>query len=234
MAGMSIVRQLYELQEVELEAEATEQAISRANSQLGESPELIAARNKLEGEKTRLGGLEEKQRAAERESDDLARKITKAEDDLYSGRIRNPKELASLQSEAQEIKARRSSTEDKALQLMEEAEQSRKSLAALEREFRQVEADWRARQQQLRTELESLKARLAVLKSRQEQLAAGIDAPTLALFRELRKQKGTAVARVERGICGGCRISVPVGELQRARGGFVVRCGSCGRVFLVS
>jgi hypothetical protein len=67
----------------------------------------------------------------------------------------------------------------------------------------------------------------------QRQARAGRVAPTLlALYERLRPLKrGQAVARIERGVCGGCRITLPTTVQQRARaGGQVLRCPSCERI----
>ncbi|MFC2072406.1 C4-type zinc ribbon domain-containing protein, partial [Chloroflexota bacterium] len=50
----------------------------------------------------------------------------------------------------------------------------------------------------------------------------------------LKKQKGTAIANVEQGICRGCRILLPITELQRARSSSLVRCSSCGRILFLA
>ncbi|MDI6814491.1 MAG: hypothetical protein QMC90_00160 [Dehalococcoidales bacterium] len=42
------------------------------------------------------------------------------------------------------------------------------------------------------------------------------------------KQRGTAVAKVEQGLCRGCRISLSTAKLQQARSGSLVQCSSCG------
>jgi hypothetical protein len=227
---MSVAKQLYQLQEVDLELESKEQAVKRITSQLGESGALINARDRLAQEQKRREELSHQQRSLEWEIDDITSKLTIAERDLYSGRIRNPKELTSLQQEAEGLKARRSQLEDKTLEIMEEAELSRKNVTSLSTELKAVETNWQTEQQELTAELEELKDTLADLRQRQQLLAAGIDPETLELYHRLKKGKGTAVASVEQGICRGCRISLPVNELQEARSGRLVQCGSCGRI----
>jgi predicted nucleic acid-binding Zn-ribbon protein len=227
---MSVAKQLYQLQEVDLELESKEQAVKRITGQLGESEALANARNRLAQEQKRLEELSHQQRSLEWEIDDLTSKLTTAERDLYSGRIRNPKELSSLQQEAETLKARRNQLEDKTLEVMEQADLNRENITSLSTELKTTESDWQTRQQKLTAELEELRNALANLRQRQQLLAAGIDSETLELYHKLRKGKGTAVARVEQGICRGCRISLPVNELQQARSGSLVQCGSCGRI----
>ncbi len=51
---MSVAKQLYQLQEVDLELGANEQALRQIASQLGESQAVVKARTKLASENQRL------------------------------------------------------------------------------------------------------------------------------------------------------------------------------------
>lgn len=231
---MSIVKQLYQLQEKELELEATEQAIHQITGQLGESETLLQARNKLAGERQRLDELRKTQRSLDWETEDLAGKIKKAEDELYSGRIRNPKELSNLQQETDMLKARRAQLDNRLLEIMEQIEAATESVTTAEGALKRIESDWQQQQQRLTADLERLRAALAGLTGQRRQLTAEIEPEVISVYRDLRKQKKTAVAKVEQGICQGCRISQPASVLQQARSGSLVRCGSCGRILCLA
>lgn len=231
---MSIAKQLYQLQEVDLELESTEQAVSQISRQLGESEALVGARNTLAAEQQRFEELRKRQRTAEQEIDDLAGKLAKTEEKLYSGRIRNPKELSNLQHEVETMKAQRDQFESRVLEIMEEAEQAAKNSDTAENKFKAVETEWRQRQQQLSAELGRLRTVLAEIMQKRQRLAGGIEPLAIDTYQELRRLRGMAVVRVEQGICSGCRISLPVTELQRSRSGTLVRCGSCGRILYLA
>ena len=68
---MSKGRQLYELQEVDLEIEAKKEALSNVQSRLGQSQDLDEARANLATQKTRFDELNASQRAGEWEVEDL-------------------------------------------------------------------------------------------------------------------------------------------------------------------
>ena len=231
---MSVAKQLYQLQEVDLELESNEQALKRIASQLGGSEAVVGVRNRLALEHQCLEELNRQQRSIEWEIDDLTNKLTTAEDELYSGRIRNPKELANLQHETDGLKARRTQLEDKALEIMDQVELTAKSLAATNSELKALEAEWQSQQQRLSADLEQLETVISDLKHKRQLLTVEIDPQAIEVYIDLKKQKGTAVARVEQGICGGCRISLPVNELQRTRSGSLVRCSSCGRILFLA
>jgi len=231
---MGVAKQLYQLQEVDLELESNERALQQVTSQLGESQEVVKVRNKLASERQRLEELRRQQQSLEWEIDDIATKLTATEDKLYSGSIGSPKELANLQHEVDGLKTRRSQLEDKALDIMEQVELATASVATIDSQLKTVEAEWQSQQQQLSADMEQLKAVLSNLKHKRQTLAAEIDPRAVELYQELKNQKGTAVAKVEQGICRGCRISLSATELQRARSGSLTQCSSCGRILFLA
>lgn len=231
---MSIIKQLYQLQEVDLEITATEQTVKQITGQLGESEAVIETGKKLALEQQRREELTRQQHSTEWEIDDLTTKLTATEKELYGGRIGNPKELTNLQHEADRLKSRRDQLENKALEIMDQVDIVTKSTAILNNEFKALETEWQTQQRQLSADLAQLKTTLTSLNHKRQLLAAEIDPPSIEIYQELKKKRVTAVARVEQGICRGCRIALPVTELQHARSGSLVRCSSCGRILFLA
>jgi len=231
---MSIARDLYSLQEVDLALEANDQEQKRVSGQIGESQIVLKAKAKLAEEQNNMGKFTSQQKSIEWEIDDLTVKIKDTEKKLYGGKIFNSKELSSLQQETDDLKKRRSVLEDKSLGLMDDLELTTKAIASSKDELAKLEIEWQAQQKQLMVELLQLKASQAVLESNRQQITVLLDADTLFTYQELRKRKGLAVAKVEQGICQGCRITLPNTDLQRAKGGGVVRCSSCGRIIFLA
>jgi len=231
---MNLARQLYQLQELDIEIDSDEQALKQVTNQLGESRAVLEAQAKLQSEQQHLEELKHQQRSAEWEIDDIATRIATAEETLFSGRVKNPKELASLQQEVEMFKARRGQLEEQALGIIDQVEQSEAAVAGISGELKTLTADWRRQQKQLADEMKKLKAALADLKQKWQLLSAEIEPETVEFYQQLRKGKGTAVARVEQGICRGCRISLPTTDLQRARGTNLVHCSSCGRILFLA
>jgi len=231
---MGVARQLYQLQDIDLEIESNERALSQIASQLGESEAVLKTQNQLQLEQQHLEELRRKQRSAEWEIDDVSTKLTAAEKKLFSGEIKNPKELTNLQHEVETLKARRDQREEKALEIMDQVELSETSVARISSELETLKADWQRQQQQLSNDLERFKAILSDLSHKRQLLTNEIDPRAIEFYQELRREKGTAVARVEQGICRGCRISLPIAELQRARSGNLMQCSSCGRILFLA
>lgn len=230
---MVISKQLYQLQEFDLETESGERSWGQMSNQLGESQALIDARHRLAAEKQRLDELKHQQRTVEWDINDLTIKTKAVDEQLYSGRIKNPKELSYLQHEAQVLKAKRDQLETRALEIMDQIEQAESSVATLSREFTQVEKEWRSQQQQLAEEIDQLQKKLVELKQKRQALSAEVAPASVELYEKLRRQKGQAVAKVAQGVCHGCRISLSSSEMQQVRGGNLVRCSSCGRILFL-
>ena len=231
---MGVSRQLYQLQELDLEIESNERALEQVASQIGESREVARTQNQLESAQQHLEELKHQQHSAEWEIDDIVTKLSDVEETLFSGRVKNPKELTNLQHEVEVLKAQRNRREDKALEIMDQVEQSEAKVATIRNQLETMKAEWEHQQQQLSQESERLKGILSDLEHKRQLLAEEIEPQAFEFYQNLRKGKGTAVAKVEQGVCRGCRISLPTTELQRARGGSLVQCSSCGRILFLA
>ncbi len=231
---MTISSQLHDLQALDIQLRSNEQRRAEITSQLGDSREVARARQRLDALEQRLEEEAKELHSSEWAADDLSTKLAKVDETLYSGRVRNPKELSGYQQESEELKERRRKAEDSALEAMARVELTTTSVSDTTAELAKLEADWRSRQAELSAELEELKSAYAGLTQQRAKAAANIPADAIAVYQIVQKQKGTAVARVEQGTCRGCQISLPTTELQQVRSGGLVRCSSCGRILYLA
>jgi predicted nucleic acid-binding Zn-ribbon protein len=233
---MTIAADLYALQEIDSAVEATKASLSAVEEQLGESEELIAARQAVEERRDALEDVSKQQRELEWQVDDLRPRLSDVEGKLYSGSVRNPKELGSMQEEANILRGQLRRREDELLDLMVRVEERQAALREAEESLTEVEERWRQDQKELTSEKGKLEGELAGLEERRRQQTGLIEARVLALYDNLwERRQGRAVAKVERGMCGGCRITLPMTVLQKARSGMdVVQCVSCERILYVS
>ena len=233
---MTIAADLYALQEIDSAVEATKASLTAVEEQLGESEELIAGRQAVEEGRDAVEDVSKQQRELEWQVDDLRPRLSDVEGKLYGGSVRNPKELASIQEEANILRGQLRRREDELLDLMVRVEERQTALREAEESLTEVEGRWRQDQKELTSEKEKLEGELAGLEERRRQQSGLIEARVLALYDNLwERRQGRAVAKVERGMCGGCRISLPMTVLQKARSGMdVVQCVSCERILYVS
>jgi len=233
---MTIAADLYALQEIDSAIEAVKASLMAVEEQLGESEELIAGRQAVEEGRAALEGVGKQQRELEWQVDDLRSRVSGVEGKLYGGSVRNPKELGSMQEEANILRGQLRRREDELLDLMVRVEEKQAALREAEESLAEVEKRWRQEQEELVNQKGRLEDELAGLEERRRQQSGVVGARALALYDNLlERRQGRAVVKVERGMCGGCRISLPMTVLQKARSGLdVVQCVSCERILYVS
>lgn len=229
---MSVIGQLYQLQLVDSEWDEKSRRLALVEESLGESGEVLRAREAVTEIEESLGELRAQLRALDLEVAGLNDKLKKNQERLYSGRVRNPKELSNLQEEATYLRRRTSELEDEQLELMIAIEEDEAELAERQARLGQIEATWRDDQAALRAEREELEFRQAELEEERADVRARLGASDLANYDDLRQHlDGTGVVRLKKGICQGCGVDVPTSMASAvARGEGVHYCPICGRL----
>lgn len=225
---------LFGLQEIDLARDSRRALIADIDSRLGESEDLIAAREMVQTAEAELEAARRRQREAVAESQDLDAKIAPLETKLYDGSIINAKDLTDLQKEVESLKARRGALDEEGLGVLETLEAATSALETARERLRELELRWKQDVQDLTATRERAQAEMARLDQERVARAEGMDRALLGLYDTLRpKKSGRAVARIERGTCQGCRLSLPTHIAQRARSASaVVQCPSCERILV--
>jgi len=233
---MTKVADLYLLQETDLEIQAKQAALSDVEARLGDSGELEEVRLTVGELRHGLRDAQKKLRESEWTVEEVQVKIQPLEEKLYGGTVKSPKELVDLQQDVDSLKGRQRELEDRALEAMSLAEEAEKEFREAETRLSDLEAQRQAEQDSLRREQDDLTRSLQELEERRSGQEAAIDAEVLRQYDGLRAvHQGRAVAKVERGICHGCRITLPMHVLQTARkGNHLVQCPSCERILYSS
>ena len=120
---MSTASNLYQLQEIENSIANLEKERLHIEKSLSFNQELNNAQAELEEKQSRQSAILKEQRTTELDLAGLTQKVEESEKELYSGKIANPKELANLQLDIDNINKKRRGLEERALELMEEGEQ---------------------------------------------------------------------------------------------------------------
>ncbi len=233
---MTTVAELYALQEIDLALDKGKARLAEIEEELGESEELLEARQRLEEKRGIVAGLRSQQADLESDVEDARLKVSEVEKKLYGGSVRNPKELEDLQADATSLQGQVRKREDALLAVLVEMEEADAQLKAAEADHSQIEASWQAGQRQLEAEKGEIEPEVARLEEERAKQSNGVDRAALGLYQALRERRaGQALATVERGMCQGCRITLPMSVLQKARSGLgLVQCVSCERILLVN
>ena len=233
---MTSIRQLYDVQELDLDITRYGASISSIVSQIGDRTELQAMQEKLDSLQALLDELRVPQRAQGLEAESVREKVRQVEGKLYGGSITNPRELEASEKEATYLRSQLQELDDRVLATMVAQEESQEKYRSLENELRQAEKNWKKSQSELAKEQLGLEKTLKTMESRRRSLVSDVEQPQLKLYENIRLSRGgQAIAKVERGRCRACSMALPTHHLQRARlGREPVLCSSCGRILYMS
>ena len=208
--------------------------LEEIESQLGETEELTSARGWLEAAIEYLRQLKSTQSDLEFEADDVRAKVAAVEAKLYGGEVTDSRELSDLDADLKSIKNNLQTREDALLASLEQTEEGEAAAAQAQATLFEIEARWKAAQAQLQAEKADLEPEIERLRSLRGEQSAAADRAWLSLYDVLRDRRdGSAVATVERGMCQGCRITLPRNIIQKARNpGTLVQCVSCERILV--
>jgi predicted nucleic acid-binding Zn-ribbon protein len=224
---------LYHLQDIDRDGDKKRRRLSEVEAALGESQVLHQARRAVEAAQERVRAEAVRQRDLELEVGGLADKIVQEEQRLYSGMVKNPKELEDLQTEVAALKRRRQQLEGNLLEVMIAGEEAESELAQAQSQLDKVQADWSEQQSELISERDALKVALDEIAQAREALLPRIKAGDLASYQSLRKRKsGIAVAELRDGACGACGVTITPGLEWQLRQGKLVACSNCERILV--
>jgi hypothetical protein len=233
---VSVVR-LYDLQQVDT-------ALARAiayrhglDDGAGQHAAANAAASRLAEIRGRVHAAQARLKALDLEIKSLAGKRAQVEADMYSGRVRNPKELSAMQDDVAALRRAESALEDEALALYEQVERLDADTSAAARDLDALRGDAERQAEAYREAAARADREIATLEARRLELAGGIDEDVLRRYDRLRPAKGGLAVVIVRadGICDGCHVAVParlVNRIQRDPDG-VVTCDGCGRILIV-
>jgi predicted nucleic acid-binding Zn-ribbon protein len=227
---MSLVGQLYKLQQLDLELQKKQQELSEVENQLSDNKAVVAAESRLVSQKEQLEDARKKQRSSEWELEDLQEKIKHIDGKLYSGKTKDPKELVNLEKEVKGLRSQIRPKEDTLLGLMSQVEEIESKVRATVEEVEHLKREWEQTQETFRPRKREIEIALAELRAERSRLAEQIDSEAFNIYERIRLARGQAVVKVERGRCLGCHITVPTSQWQKAKAGDLVQCNNCSRI----
>jgi len=184
---------------------------------------------------TRVRVLEAKVNMARLESDlaMLKDEVAELETRLYGGAITNVRQLTAIETEHSSVRRNLAQVEEAISPAQVAAEHAGQQFADLTADLEAKEKAWKTRQVELRSEkIEKGTAFNEMLQIRNDEAAQIPDDHLARYTRLFRSNRGIAIVRVDRGVCQGCAVRLPVGELTRLRAADGPIPCSCGRALL--
>jgi len=224
--------QLYRLQQIDTLLDQTIARLDELEKLLSDRSTLAQVEEECNNAEEALQTERKKLRQAENNVLEQRIKIEQDESALYSGKMRNPKELQDLQNEVAALKRFLSTLEDRQLEIMITTEEieaiSREAKTALDK----VLATMIEQQAHFNAEKTSFLKDKERLEIERQAACNALSAQELDLYTQLRKQKrGIAVARVLDRTCTACGSTLTPALVQAANSpNQIVRCSSCSRI----
>jgi len=178
-----------------------------------------------------LSDLQREALKAEGDVEVVRQRVAKDEEMLNSGVINDPKQLSNLQHELESLAKRQLDLEDVELEVMERVEGAKAAVQLLAQQKLDFSTQLESVSNELDSELAALAVDLADVQVERENLAAAIPAEFLALYERIRKgHQGMGAAKLHRGQCEGCRLTIPPQELNAIKAASpdaVIQCEEC-------
>jgi len=228
---MSQIQLLYQLQQLDSEIQEKTGRLREVLQAQKETDVLLAARKRMKTAVSTHQSALSAQKTLRGEMDILDSNKKRAGQRLYSGNVKNPKELADLQSKIDSLGRRRTVLEDEMLELMMAVDDAEEEQAAADAQLAQIEADWKDDQADLEKEKRTLALQLYKLGEERKTKTPLIEPPLLKKYDGIIARKGgLAVSRLRGDQCSGCRLNVSQQVMKRVNEGEIVECHSCGRI----
>lgn len=186
----------------------------------------------LAAERERLTCLEMVSARQEADLATLASQCKALESRLYGGAVSHGKELEQLRGKWENARKEMADREAEAIANLEYLEELSKRIAVEEETARAIKRRHVEEQQKMNQQIAALETELKQLEEEYKAVIARVEPGYLTLFRDLSRKLATPVARVENGICGGCRRGIPISQMGLLAEKMVF-CDNCGRILLV-
>lgn len=232
MGTTQLAAALFQLQQLDLEMDRLTTEQQALISSLQSSSLLKRLRAELSISQQALANGLQAQKEAEWALEELERRLKQQQQRLYSGSVTNAKELAALQQEVQHLRAQQARQEEKALEMMEAAEDLRARVEKKERAINEAEQDWQRANAAGVARREQLEHHLQEARERRADLVSALDGELVRRYEGMRKTKqGRVVSKIEQNSCQWCRVILTPSELQRVRVSSELQtCSNCGRI----
>lgn len=225
------------LQEVDLRLDAlrAQRRQLRAGEPWAESARVAGARQrKLAELQGRRGDVERTQRQAEIDRQAGVEEGKRIEGRLYGGEVRNVRDLEGLQKNLAGVRQRVGDLETRILECMESGEALDKEIEAVRRSVGQAEQVLNRQRLEGGRSLAAIEDELPQLEAQRAALAAVVEPVALAEYERARARAGgVGVANLIGGSCGSCGVEVSPLVLSRLRKWErPYSCESCGRLLV--
>ncbi len=195
---------------------------------------LAAAQQNLDSVKLKGKEIEVERKKLEVEAQSKRDQIAKYNTQKFQ--TRKNEEFQAITNEIKRYEDEVRATEDRELELMENAETMKVTIADAEKENTAVKAQVQQQLANLDAKAGAIQEQLQQIEADRAKLASGVDEDLLDTYDRLFTSKGdNAVVALEHEVCMGCHMKLTTQTAVRVKGGReVVNCEQCGRILYYS
>ena len=162
-------------------------------------------------------------------------KIEKHQNELYSGKTSDIKELKQLQKVIELLKKDRDKIEEDLLVLMDEEDDFKMNLSKAEKELANLDEQLQRRQKEVNQQEKEIKIIIEEKQKKRTEIVDKInDRELIDRYNMLWGEKeGEVVVEIDGSICSGCNLSLPsdiIYHLQRDD--MLITCPNCNRILV--
>lgn len=227
------IKSLWELQCLEQRQKTAAQSRENVNSDEVRIiwQEIQHLAKQIAADKQKLEALKLTCAAREEQVNSLVAQLKTFEKQLYSGELTHVKELEQLKTKCEEIKQDIERQEAALFETMEVCEGLSESIKATEQQAEERKRSHSRKQQELAVRTKQADQEADAAEQACQAVAAGIDPAILLSYHRLKSKIANPVAKLENGVCSGCRMSTPTRQASAVQD-TVVYCDNCGRILL--
>lgn len=225
---------LWELQQIEKEEKKLIEAynVLVKNIELKNLYQIILSEMKeYERLENTLKDKREKQTQIEKEIKEIEKKYIENESFLYSGKIKNYKEMEMLSDNLKKLKDVKAEKEEILLRYMEEVYQLENLIKQISNKIRKMQKEYKEIRLKNNEDIDKIKKEIEKLRDCKLTLAEKIKPELLTIYKKIKLTKTDPVAKVVDFKCSGCNTILSFAKIQEvSQHTLPVYCESCGRL----
>jgi predicted nucleic acid-binding Zn-ribbon protein len=226
---------LYKLQEIELQILKHQKRLGDIATELANNASIQQAQRAVDTASQAVTPLNTKATDLNLQLQSVRSKRDATEKRLYSGAVKNPKELTDMQNEIATLQKRDAELDELLLEAMLYLEEAQGTLAKATQALKDVTTQVESEQHTLLAEKTRLEAQVKTLQAQRQEALKPISATALQTYNALRPQKANQpMALLQGQTCGVCGIEQNSIIAQAVRKGEdLTHCKNCRRILVV-
>ncbi len=231
---MTLSNSLISLQQTDLQLLEKKQTFVTLQNEIQSQGGLVKLREQCEKQKQQE--LEAKVEVARLQSElnILKSKVSEIEQRLYGGSITNVKQLNAIEVEYASIRRDLAQVEESIPSNEKLAAEANEKLSEYSKQLKETEQDWKLRLVKIHGQAKIVMDEYNKMLLERKKEQSKITKEFLDHYNRISKSNpGTAIVKVDRGVCQGCLVKLPMSELNKIRLAENPITGSCCNRLLI-